>query len=87
MMSDLRAGDKLALPGKPDSYFEVLDGRIHAGTIHIFDAEKREAGMSMKPASGLASAGSLILHRKDAACRHRRPVRHDTTLHAGPSAA
>lgn len=65
MMSDLRAGDKLALPGKPDSYFEVLDGRIHAGTIHIFDAEKREARYVDEASirAGL-SAGSLILHRK-----------------------
>ncbi|MFL9927161.1 transposase [Herbaspirillum lusitanum] len=65
MMSDLRAGDKLAQPGKPDSYFEVLDARIHAGTIHIFDAEKREdryvdeAGVRV----GI-STGSLVLYRK-----------------------
>nr|WP_198985135.1 hypothetical protein [Herbaspirillum sp. ASV7] len=38
MMSDLRIGDRLTLPGNPDSYLEVLDARIHAGTIHIFDA-------------------------------------------------
>lgn len=65
MMSDLRAGDKLALPGKPDSYLEVLDGRIHAGTIHMFDAEKREAKYVDEAAirAGI-SAGSLILHRK-----------------------
>lgn len=65
MMSDLRAGDKLALPGKRESYFEVLDGRIHAGIIHIFDAEKREAKYVDEAAirAGI-SAGSLILHRK-----------------------
>jgi len=65
MMSDLRAGDKLTQPAKPDSYFEVLDARIHAGTIHIFDAEKREdryvdeAGIRV----GI-STGSLMLRRK-----------------------
>lgn len=65
MMSDLRAGDKLALPGKPDSYLEVLDGRIHAGTIHIFDAVKREARYVDEAGirAGI-SAGSLTLHRK-----------------------
>jgi putative transposase len=64
-MSDLRAGDKLALPGKPDSYFEVLDGRIHAGTIHIFDAVKREARYVDEASirAGI-STGSLMLHRK-----------------------
>lgn len=65
MMSDLHAGDKLSLPGKPDSYLEVLDGRIHAGTIHIFDAAKREARYVDETVirAGI-SAGSLILHRK-----------------------
>lgn len=43
MISDLRVGDKIMPSRKPESYFEVLDGRIHAGAIHIFDAEKREA--------------------------------------------
>jgi putative transposase len=65
MMSDLRSGDKLALPNKPESYLEILDGRIHAGTIHVFDAVKRtaryvdEAGIR----SGI-SDGRLVLHRK-----------------------
>ena len=65
MMSDLRSGDKLALPNNSESYWEVLDGRIHAGTIHIFDAVKRaaryvdEAGIR----NGI-SDGSLVLHRK-----------------------
>ena len=65
MMSDLRTGDKLSRPGKPDSYFEVLDGRIHAGTIHIFDAEKREARYVDEAVirAGI-SAGTLTLHRK-----------------------
>ena len=65
MMSDLRAGDKLALSGKPDSYFEVLDARIHAGTIHVFDAEKREARYVDEAGirAGI-SAGSLALYRK-----------------------
>lgn len=65
MMSDLRAGDKLTLPGNPDSYFEVLDGRIHAGTIHIFDAAKREARyMDEAGIRARISAGTLMLHRK-----------------------
>lgn len=65
MMFDLRAGDKLALAGKPDCYFEVLDGRIHAGTIHIFDAAKREARYVDEAIirAGI-STGSLMLHRK-----------------------
>ena len=65
MISDLRVGDKLAPPGKPERYVEVLDGRIHAGTIHVFDAEKREARYVDEAAirAGI-SEGSLILHRK-----------------------
>ena len=65
MMSDLRDGDKLVRSDKPDSYFEVLDGRVHAGTIHIFDAEKREARYVDEAGirAGI-SAGSLVLHRK-----------------------
>ncbi|MFS0755885.1 MULTISPECIES: transposase family protein [Noviherbaspirillum] len=65
MMSDLRVEDKLAPPGEPDRYFEVLDARIHAGTIQIFDAAKREARFVDEAAirAGIA-AGSLILHRK-----------------------
>jgi putative transposase len=65
MMCDLRTGDKLTRPGKPESYFEVLDGRIHAGTIHIFDSEKREARYVDEAGirAGI-SAGSLMLLRK-----------------------
>lgn len=65
MMFDLRTGDKLAPPGKPDNYLEVLDGRIHAGTIHIFDAQRREARY-VDEASIRAeiSTGSMVLHRK-----------------------
>lgn len=65
MMTDLRVGDKLVLPGKPDSYIEVLDGRIHAGTIHIFDSEKREDRYVDEAVirAGI-SAGSLVLLRK-----------------------
>lgn len=65
MMSNLHAGDKLSLPGKPESYMEVLDGRIHAGTIHIFDSANLEARYVDETGirAGI-SAGSLILHRK-----------------------
>ncbi|AXE90927.1 integrase catalytic domain-containing protein [Paraburkholderia terricola] len=65
MMPDLRAGDRLSPPGKPDSYFEVLDSHLHAGSIHIFDAEKREARYDDEPRLRAAiSEGSLVLHRK-----------------------
>lgn len=65
MMSDLRPGDKLAPPGNPDSYFEVLDGRLHAGSIQLFDAEKREARYDKyDDISARISEGSLVLHRK-----------------------
>ena len=65
MMSDLRSGDRFSLPGNPDSYFEVLEGRIHAGSIHIFDSEKREARYVDEAGirAGISS-GSLMLHRK-----------------------
>jgi putative transposase len=83
MMSDLRSGDKLALPNDPKSYWEVLDGRSHAGTIHIFDAAKRaaryvdEAGIR----AGI-SDGSLVLHRKGMP-RVGIPAQYDNTkLHA-----
>jgi putative transposase len=82
-MSDLRAGDKLALPGQPDSYFEVLDGRIHAGTIHIFDAVKREARyLDEADIRAGISAGNLMLHRKGMP-RVGIAAQHDNTvLHA-----
>jgi putative transposase len=65
MMSDLRTGDRLAAVGKPENYLEILDGRIHAGTIHVFDAEKRESRFEEeeKIRSGISS-GKLVLHRK-----------------------
>jgi putative transposase len=64
-MSDLRAGDKLVRPNQPDSYWEVLDGRIHAGTIHIFDAGKHQARYvdEANIRAGI-SDGSLVLQRK-----------------------
>ena len=65
MMSDLRAGDKLALPGKPDSFFEVLDSRLHAGAIQLFDAEKRaDQYVEYDDIRARISDGSLVLHRK-----------------------
>jgi putative transposase len=65
MMSDLRAGDKLAPPGKADSYLEVLDGRLHAGTIQLFDAEKRaDEYVGYDDIRARISEGSLVLHRK-----------------------
>ncbi|AYR22313.1 transposase [Herbaspirillum rubrisubalbicans] len=65
MMSDLRVGDRLTLPGNQNSYLEVLDARIHAGAIHIFDADKREARYVDE--SGIRdriATGCLILRRK-----------------------
>ncbi|WP_031360996.1 integrase catalytic domain-containing protein [Caballeronia sordidicola] len=65
MMSDLRAGDKLVLPGKPDSFFEVLNSRLHAGSIQLFDAEKREARyVQYDDIRARIAEGSLALHRK-----------------------
>lgn len=65
MMFDLRVGDKLARPNKPESYWEVLDSRIHAGTIQVFDADKRQARFADEAEirAGI-SDGTLILHRK-----------------------
>lgn len=65
MISDLRIGDRLATVGKPENYLEILDGRIHAGSIHIFDAEKRESKFidEAKIRSGISS-GQIVLHRK-----------------------
>jgi len=65
MISDLRTGDKLAIVGKPESFLEILDGRIHAGTLHIFDAEKRESRFIEEATirSGI-STGQIVLHRK-----------------------
>jgi putative transposase len=83
MISDLRAGDELTLPGKPESYLEVLDGRIHAGTIHIFDADKREARyVDEAGIRAEISAGSLVLRRKGMprvciAAQYNNPALHD----------
>ena len=43
MISPLHGGDRLTQPSKPESYWEVISGAIHAGTIEIFDSEKRTA--------------------------------------------
>ncbi|WP_341313747.1 transposase family protein [Paraburkholderia sp. IMGN_8] len=65
MMSDLHTGDKLVPPGKPDCYFEVLDSRLHAGSIHLFDAEKSQDWFDKYDAiCARISEGSLVLHRK-----------------------
>ncbi|WP_288393368.1 transposase family protein [uncultured Herbaspirillum sp.] len=65
MMSDLRPGDKLLVAGKPDTYFEVLDSRVHAGTINVFDAQKRESRYVDEATirAGISN-GSLVLRRK-----------------------
>lgn len=65
MMSDLRAGDKLVRPNHPDSYWEVLDGRTHAGSVHIFDAGKHQARYVDEASirAGI-SDGRLVLQRK-----------------------
>lgn len=65
MISDLRVGDRLVVVGKPENYFEILDGRIHAGTIHVFDAEKRESRFIEEPKiRSRVSSGEMVLHRK-----------------------
>ncbi|MBK1684209.1 integrase catalytic domain-containing protein [Rhodoferax fermentans] len=65
MMSDLRRGDKLALPNQTEHYWEVLDTCSHAGTIHVFDSDKREARYVDEAGirAGLSN-GSLILRRQ-----------------------
>ncbi|ALE53295.1 integrase [Burkholderia sp. HB1] len=83
MMADLRAGDKLALPGKPESYFEVLDARLHAGSIHLFDAEKRaDQYVDYDDIRARISEGALVLHRKgmprvSIAAQYDNPELHD----------
>ncbi|MGB6100915.1 MAG: transposase [Comamonas sp.] len=64
-MYDLRSGDRLVLRNQPESYWEVLDGRIHAGTLHVFDAAKHESRYVDEAGirAGI-SAGNLVLHRK-----------------------
>ncbi|KXU89812.1 integrase [Paraburkholderia monticola] len=65
MMSDLRTGDRLAAASKPESYFEVLDSRLHAGSIQIFDSERHESRYVDEARMRVAiSEGSLVLHRK-----------------------
>ncbi|MCO8252164.1 hypothetical protein [Comamonas thiooxydans] len=65
MISTLHSGDRLTLPGKPESYWEVISGVIHAGSVEIFDSEKRTARYvdESKIRAGI-SAGTLILQRK-----------------------
>ncbi len=65
MMTHLRKHDRLAPPGKPDQYWEVLDERLHACSIHVFDAVKHEARFVKEEAVRAAiSDGRMILHRK-----------------------
>jgi putative transposase len=65
MMPDLRAGDRLSPPGKPECYLEVLDCRLHAGNIRFFDAEKCGDRYLDEPSIRAAiSDGSLVLQRK-----------------------
>ncbi|KVR42403.1 transposase [Burkholderia multivorans] len=65
MMSDLLNGDRLAPPGKPESYLEVMDRHLHGGCIQIFDAEKRTARFEDDSTIRKAiSTGALVLHRK-----------------------
>lgn len=65
MISTLHSGDRLTQPNKSESYWEVITGAIHAGTIEIFDSEKRSARYvdESKIRAGI-SAGTLILQRK-----------------------
>lgn len=80
MNSDLRTGDRLTIAGNPENYLEILDARIHAGSIHIFDAKKREARFieEAKIRSGISN-GQIVLHRKGMArvgiaSQHDNPV-------------
>jgi putative transposase len=65
MKSNLRAGDRLSQPGKPECYLEVLDCRLRAGKIRFFDAEKcGDRYLDEPPIRAAISAGGLVLHRK-----------------------
>jgi putative transposase len=65
MMSDLRKGDKLSLPGKPESYLRVRDGRLLDGVIELFDVEKRESRfVEYNDIRARISEGTLVLHRE-----------------------
>ncbi|MGF6730804.1 putative transposase [Paraburkholderia youngii] len=65
MMSDLLNGDRLAPPGKPESYLEVMDRHLHGGCIQVFDVEKRTARFEDDSTIRKSiSTGALILHRK-----------------------
>ncbi|MCC8402009.1 transposase family protein [Paraburkholderia sp. MMS20-SJTN17] len=81
-MSNLQAGDKLMAPGKPESYLEVLDSRLHAGSVHVFDAENHEARFVAEARIRAAiSDASLILYRKgmprvSIAAQYDNPVLH-----------
>lgn len=65
MISTLHRGDRLIQPSKPESYWEVISGVIHAGTVEIFDSEKLTSRYvdESKIRAGI-SAGTLILQRK-----------------------
>ena len=65
MISTLHRGDRLTQPSKPESYWEVISGVIHAGTVEIFDSEKLTSRYvdESKIRAGI-SAGTLILQRK-----------------------
>ncbi|WCM19932.1 transposase [Paraburkholderia bryophila] len=83
MMPNLRAGDKLALPGKTDSYFEVVDARLHAGSIKLFDSEKHaDQYVKYDDIRAQISEGTLVLHRKgmprvSIAAQYDNPALHD----------
>ncbi|WP_176058992.1 transposase family protein [Paraburkholderia sp. BCC1876] len=83
MMSDLRTGDRLALSGKPNCYFEVMDGRLHAGSIRLLDAEKFEDRYhKYDDIRARISEGTLVLHRKglprvSIAAQYDNPELHD----------
>ena len=65
MISTLHRGDRLTQPSKPESYWEVISGVIHAGTVEIFDSEMLTSRYvdESKIRAGI-SAGTLILQRK-----------------------
>ncbi len=65
MMSDLRPGDRLVPAHRPEAYWEVLDGRSHSGTIHVFDALERNAQfVEEAEVRAELSAGTLVLRRQ-----------------------
>lgn len=82
-MSHLCPGDRLVPAHRPEAYWEVLDGRSHAGTIHVFDALERNARfVDEAEVRAALSAGTLVLRRRGMARVGIAAQHEDQALHA-----